>query len=149
MKIKNKKIISVNLIFLILILIPLIAGYDLDGDGIDDGEQNLCGDNFCQPNENAVNCPADCRNPLSLPTTPPSNSETENKNESIKNSLSPDTGKNQPKEKASSLINTLKIILVLVSFIMVITIIYFLIKKSKQKKLEIQNLGNQEVSNSQ
>jgi hypothetical protein len=54
--IMNSKIIGI--IFLLL-LIPFIYCVDFDGDGIDDGPQNLCGDQFCQQGESA-SCPVDC-----------------------------------------------------------------------------------------
>ncbi len=61
-----KKIIThsiVSIILLLMILIPFATCYDYNGDGVDDGQQNLCGDNFCQTWETKSSCPADCENP--------------------------------------------------------------------------------------
>jgi hypothetical protein len=58
---KKLNVIGIECItLLILILIPFANCYDFDGDGVDDGEQNLCGDNFCQDWEDKINCPDDC-----------------------------------------------------------------------------------------
>ncbi len=64
---KKIKLIWIS-IFLVLTLVSLVSSVDWNGDGIDDGEQNLCGDAFCQPEENIANCPADCENPQQIPS---------------------------------------------------------------------------------
>jgi hypothetical protein len=54
---------KINLIriefFIFLILIPFI--FCDDGSGAIGGQQNLCGDGFCQPSETVASCPADCQ----------------------------------------------------------------------------------------
>jgi hypothetical protein len=72
MKQKSKTIKIELMVFLALVLtlIPFASCVDFDGDGIDDGEQNLCGDGFCQPTETITTCPSDCSSPASLPASP-------------------------------------------------------------------------------
>ena len=54
--------VTIVFIILILVLISFALGYDIDGDGIDDGGQDLCGDGFCQSDlgENITSCSNDC-----------------------------------------------------------------------------------------
>ncbi len=49
------------ILFMVLVLfLGFVSCYDIDGDGIDDGGQNLCGDYYCQDWEDEVSCPSDC-----------------------------------------------------------------------------------------
>ena len=75
------------ILVLILFLIPVVLSYDLDGDGIDDGEQNLCGDGYCQNWEDKISCPSDCTGEIA--------------SEGV---IIPDAGSNASEESASGII---------------------------------------------
>jgi hypothetical protein len=55
---KDKSLFLSGIIFLLFFL-PFVNCVDFDGDGIDDGEQDLCGDYICQTGESET-CPIDC-----------------------------------------------------------------------------------------
>jgi hypothetical protein len=95
-------------VLLMLILIPFASCYDLDGDGVDDGQQNLCGDGFCQPTEDVASCPSDCTNPSALPSSPPVTNESNeiNTNETIVNNENLTNGINNNSALDNSNIST-------------------------------------------
>jgi len=135
--------------FLILILIPFVICYDLDGDGIDDGEQDLCGDGFCQgvsPGEESLST-----------TFIKNNNETSNNNISqINEPVVNETGNissNQSNlEKSASVEKTFfvsslfKIIIFVLILIIIGLIIYFMIRKNKKQDSENLNI-TPEISN--
>jgi hypothetical protein len=172
MKIKNK-IKKIEIIFLLLILIPFISGVDFDGDGIDDGEQDLCGDAFCQEWETESNCPKDCQGVSSgeqslssqeeqlIPSEEllsPSNNTIEPSNQLNDSTLQEEVDNLEDEEFLNSteenLNNNLflpnfifKIIFGLIVLTIISIIIYIIIRKKKNKDLQPNHL-NSEVSNS-
>jgi hypothetical protein len=104
-------------IVLILIISPFVFGEDLDGDGIEDSEQNLCGDGSCQDwEENETTCPVDCTAGASNP-------------DYMGNFIS---STEQSKEERFSLNKILIIATVIVIVIGAIFLIIFLLKKKKK-----------------
>jgi hypothetical protein len=142
MKTKNKMKRGFKIaLFLALILIPFAMSYDIDGDGIDDGEQMLCGDTFCQPGENETNCPTDCVSP----STPDSGDLTEipPENESFPaetNETIPANEENLQTQTEESFFSTttFRIIILVAGLILIGAIIFFLIKNKKNKEEENQ-----------
>jgi hypothetical protein len=155
---KKIKIIGIEFfVLLVLILIPLVNCYDFDGDGIDDGEQNMCGDNFCQSTESVTSCPSDCTSSSALPSSPTTNPPANNDSNNISNPISgtgsndissnqPASAGNLPTENVFFVSTTFKIIILIFALIVIGLIIYFLIRKKKNKNLENSTSG---VSNSQ
>lgn len=121
------KILVLIWLSLILIFPGIVTAYDFDEDGIDDGEQNMCGDNFCQPFENVDSCPQDCSNPQPLPSTPPESS--------INNENSEENFPTQ-QEKTTSLSNTLVKIAIAIPIVLIVGIIAYLIFHKKRKVVE-------------
>ena len=124
-------------LFLVLILIPFALSYDIDGDGIDDGEQNMCGDTFCQPGENVTSCPEDCTNP----STPSSGNLTDipTENETLlseTNQTIQITEENLSSETENSFFvsTTFKIIILALGLIAIGLIIFFIIKKKRNQE---------------
>ncbi|MCK9568233.1 hypothetical protein M0R72_04745 [Candidatus Pacearchaeota archaeon] len=124
-------------LFLVLILIPFALSYDIDGDGIDDGEQNMCGDTFCQLGEDVTSCPEDCTNPA----TPSSGDLTEipTENETLSpetNQTIPITEENLQSETENSFFvsTTFKIIILASGLIVIGLIIFFIIRKKRNQE---------------
>jgi hypothetical protein len=124
----NKKNFLVSIIFL-LILIPFAISIDFNGDGIDDGEQNLCGDLFCQIWETEINCPTDC----TLSSTPSSGDLTEIPLESEDNLPSEEIIVEEyiPSENTFFSSTAFKIAILSGGLISIGLIIYFIIRKKK------------------
>jgi len=141
MKTKNKMTKRGIIFLFILMLIPFAMSYDIDGDGIDDGEQVMCGDTFCQPGETITSCPADCTNPATPPSGNLTNITTENE------TLSPETNQtiltteeNLETETEESFFSTtaFKIIILVLGLIAIGLIIFLIIRKNKNHEEENQ-----------
>lgn len=135
MKTKNR---GLSIIFLLLILISFANAYDLNGDGIDDGEQMMCGDTFCQPGEDITNCPTDCTNP----STPSSGDLTEIPSENNESIISNETTipeEESIQENSFFQSTTFKIIILVLGLIVIGLIIYFIIRKKNNQIPETSN----------
>jgi len=139
MNIKNKMEIKkeASIIFLLIMLISFALSYDINGDGIDDGEQMMCGDTFCQPGEDITNCPTDCANPSTPSSGDLTDIPTENETLPLEtNQTISTTEENLPSENETSFFasTTFKIILIALGVIAIGLIVYFLIIKKKNQE---------------
>jgi len=136
MKQKNQ-VIKLSIIFLLLMLISFANAYDLDGDGIDDGAQNMCGDDFCQPGEDVTNCPSDCESPSNLSSGDLTDIPVENETLLLENNQTQAIPEeNLPTENETSFFSstTFKIIIISLGVIAIGLIVYFLIIKKKNQE---------------
>jgi hypothetical protein len=125
---KMKELKKVIILIAIVVLIPFVMSYDFDGDGVDDGEQNLCGDGFCQEWETEVICPADC-----IGTSPGKSTDVFEENQNrITNQ--PKFGEKKVTELLSDSLNPKLILGISVPILLIILglIVYFLIKRKNK-----------------
>jgi len=131
----KKQITKIVLIILLVITLPFVISADLNGDGIDDGAQNLCGDLFCQSEENATSCPGDCVSPFVPPTNEPITTLPINEGANELDSNTSIDGENSSSKTYFFLSTSFKIILLVLVLIVVGFIVYFIIRKKKNSSI--------------
>lgn len=171
-----KKKLRIFTFFLVLTLIPFAVCVDFDGDGIDDGAQNLCGDSFCQAEETVISCPSDCTGvssgepALNSPTTnlPPISSPEEQTDIPSNPEVVPSTSEQTdiPLGEQNNISSTtipsineqtteesffsgiiFKIILGVIGLIVIGLIIFILIKNMKKSSLDNNSIVDNSVAN--
>jgi hypothetical protein len=137
-KIMNSKIVG---ILFLLFFLPFVSCVDTDGDGIDNGVQDLCGDQFCQEGESAT-CPLDCDG---VSEGSPSSSFVPNTNGTENPSATgivKATSSNTDNLENFFQSAVFKIILIVVILIIIGIAIFLLIKKKKSSETTAPEASN-------